>query len=174
MSTFVTIAAVVTAVAAVAGGTVAAISAKEAGDAQEAAGKANAQIALNNANAEAEVAAENAKRKREDNRRQLAAIRARMAGGGVQIGTGSSLDVLDTAASDLELQTLDMFRDSQARQVQFGNEAKVQKWTGAQAASAGKIGAVGSLLSGIGSASSGYTKYKDSGVIQTGGAKGTP
>ncbi len=168
MSTFVTIAAVVTAVAAVSGGALAAVSAKQAGDAQEDAGNANAQIAANNASAEADAAAENASRKRADNRRQLSAIRARMAGGGVQIGTGSSLDVLDTAASELELQTLDMFRDSSARQVQFENEARVQQWTGKQASRAGNIGAVGSLLSGIGSASSGYGDYKSSGVIATG------
>lgn len=173
MSWFVTVAEIVVAVAAVAGGTVAAVSAHQQGQAQEDAAKANAQIAANNASAEAATAAENAKRKREDNRRQLASIRSRMAGGGVQIGAGSSLDVLGTAASELELQTLDMFNSSQARQVQYGNEAKVDLWSGQQAASAGNTAAIGSLLSGIGSAAGGYTKYRDTGVGRVAPAKGS-
>lgn len=161
MSTFATIALVVTAVAAVAGGVTAGVAAKQAGDAQEDAAKANAKIANNNAIAEAQAAAENAVRKRQDNQRQLSAIRAKMAGQGVQVGSGSALEVLGASASDLELQTQDMFRESQAKQAQYANQASSSLFEGKQAAAAGNWGMATSLIGAAGSAASGYSAYKD-------------
>jgi pyruvate/2-oxoglutarate dehydrogenase complex dihydrolipoamide acyltransferase (E2) component len=168
MAYIATIALIVTAVSAVAGGTIAAVNAKKAGDAQEDAAKANAQIAQNNASAEAAAAAENVKRRRESNQRQMSGIRARMAGGGTNIGTGSSLEVLGTSASELELQTLDMFRDSEAKQVQYQNGAAVDLWSGKQAAAAGRLNAAGSLIESVGRAAGSASPAKSSGVIATG------
>ena len=160
MSTFATIALVVTAVAAVAGGVTAAVAAKQAGDAQDEAAKANAKIANNNATAEAQAAAENAVRKRQSNQRQLSVIRAKMAGQGVQVGTGSALEILGESASELELQTQDMFRESQAKQVQYANQASSSLWEGKQAKAAGNLGATVSLIGAVGSGASGVKSYK--------------
>lgn len=156
--------------ATLAGAGISAYSAHQQGKAQEQMGKYNAKVAENAALNEAQTAAENAKRQREQNRRQLASIRARMAGGGQQIGAGSALDVLGTASSELELQTLDLFRDSEARRRQNLSQASMSRWEGAQAARAGNLNAMGSLLSGAGSASHNYVQYTQSGVLKTGKA----
>lgn len=143
--------------ASLAGAGISAYSMYQQGQAQEAMGKYNATIAENQASHEADVSAENAKRQREMNHRQLSAIRARMAGSGVSQSQGSSLDVLGASASELELQTLDLFREGEAKQVAYRNQAGIERWQGSQAATAGKIGAIGSLIGGV--ASTGQSLY---------------
>lgn len=154
--------------ASLAGAGISAYSSYQQGQAQQDMAQHNAQIASNAARNEAETAAENAARQREANRRQLGAIRARMAGGGTQIASGSSLDVLGVAASELELQAMDLFRDSDAKQRQYRNEAQIQTWQGGQAAQAGNIGAIGSLLGGLGSTYSSYASGTYAGVFRAG------
>ena len=143
--------------ASLAGAGISAYSMYQQGQAQEAMGKYNAKVAENQATAEADVAQENAKRQREMNRRQLSAIRAKMAGSGVSQSQGSSLDVLGSAASELELQTLDLFREGEAKQISYRNQAGMDRWQGKQAAQAGTIGAIGSLIGGV--ASTGQSLY---------------
>lgn len=152
-----------------AGAGISAYSSYQQGQAQDAMANYNAKNAENAATAEADVASENATRQREANRRQLSAIRAKMAGSGVVQSRGSSLDALGTAASELELQTLDLFRESDARQVAYGNQARVGRWEGEQAAQAGKIGAIGSLIGGGFSAWNSYQDGKNVGVFRTAG-----
>lgn len=135
-------------IASMAGAGISAYASYQQGKAQEAMGERNAKIAENAALNEAQVAAENAKRQREQNRRQLAAIRSQMAGTGVQMSTGSSLDAIGQAASDFELQAMDLFRDSTARQMTYQNQATMERWQGGQAAMAGKYSAGATLLSG--------------------------
>lgn len=127
--------------------------------------KRNASIASNAAANEAAVAAENSSRQRTQSRRQLAAIRARMAGGGTQIGTGSNLDTLATASSELELQIMDQFRDGDARANQYRNQAAIGNWQGEQYGRAGTIGAIGSLIGGAGKAYGQYSDMRKSGAI---------
>ncbi|GAA5120699.1 hypothetical protein GCM10023212_14700 [Luteolibacter yonseiensis] len=134
-----------------AGAGISAYSSYQQGKAQEAMGERNAKIAENAALNEAQVAAENAKREREKGRRQLAAIRGHMAGSGVQMSTGSSLDVIGDAASDLELAAMDLFRDSTARQMTYQNQSVTERWEGKQAGVAGKYSAMGTLLGGVSS-----------------------
>ncbi|MDB6078412.1 MAG: hypothetical protein JWO82_2159 [Akkermansiaceae bacterium] len=150
--------AAITAVVVVLGAAGTAYSSYEQGQAQDAVGKANAQIAINAADVEAQTASENAMRQREQNKRRLGAIKAQIGGGGTQIGTGSSLDVLSESADELELATLDAFNASDNRQRQFQTQAAMSLFGGQQAATAGAISAGGSLLSGFGSAAGGYYK----------------
>lgn len=144
---------------------------RQAAKAQEKMGEYNAQVAENAAKSEAEAGAENAKRKREQNQRVLSGMRARMAAGGANAGTGSSLDVLGDSASELELQALDMFRDSDARTRQHGAQAEMSRYNGQQASAASNYAAMGSLISGVGSAASGYANASYAGAF--GGSKRT-
>ena len=143
-------------IASMAGAGISAYSSYQQGKAQEAMGERNAKIAENAAANEALAAAENAKRQREHSRRQLAAIRSQMAGSGVQMSTGSSLDAIGLAASEFELQAMDLFRDSTARQMEYQNQSVTQRWEGKQAATAGRFTAFGTLLSGAGTVAKGY------------------
>ena len=138
-------------------------------------GKAANAMAKHNAKAirlasenEALTAQQNSLRQREASRRQLSSIRARMAGGGVVQSSGSSLDVLGESASELELQAMDLFRDSDAKQRMYGNEAAMTLYNGKQAAAAGKTAAIGSLISGAGSFASNFSSSRSSGLIRTG------
>lgn len=151
-----------------AGAGISAYSSYQQGKTAEAMADRNASIADNAAKNQAEASAENSKRMREDNQKQLARIRAQMAGSGVLQNTGSSLDTIGSAASDLELRTMDLFRDGEARQTILMNDASIRRWEGSQAAQAGKIGAIGSLIGGLSSAAGTYSDFKKSGVIRTG------
>ena len=154
--------------ASLAGAGISAYGNYQQGKSAQAMTKHNAKIATTAASNEAATAQQNAIRQREASRRQLSNIRARMAGSGVQQSTGSSLDVLGESASELELQAMDLFRSSDAKQRQYGNEAAMTTWNGDQTAQAGKIGAIGSLISGAGSFASNYSSSKSSGLIRTG------
>lgn len=139
----------------------------QAGKAQKKMGEYNAKVAENAAKSEAQASAENAKRKREQNQRVLSGMRARMAAGGANIGAGSSLDVLGDSASELELQALDMFRNSDAQIRQYGSQAGMSRYEGNQASAASKYAAMGNLISGAGSAASGYGNANYSGATRT-------
>jgi hypothetical protein len=138
-------------------------------------GKAANAMAKHNAKAidltrenEAQTAQQNSLRMREASRRQLSSIRAKMGGSGVVQSSGSSLDALGESASELELQAMDLFRDSDAKQRQYGNEAAMTRWNGKQALQAGKTAAIGSLISGVGSFASNYATTRQTGLIRTG------
>jgi hypothetical protein len=160
--------AIASVAASLAGAGMSAYGQYQQGKSAQAMTKHNAKIASTAASNEAQTAQQNSIRQREASRRQLSNIRARMAGSGVQQSTGSSLDVLGESASELELQALDLFRDSDAKQRMFGNEAAMTTWQGDQAAQAGKTAALGSLISGAGSFASNYSSSRSSGLIRTG------
>ncbi len=144
---------------------------RKAGEAQKRMGEYNAKVAENAAKSEAQAGAENIKRKREQNQRVLSGMRARMAAGGANIGAGSSLDVLGDSASELELQALDMFRNSDAQVRQFSSKADMSRYEGNQASAASKYASMGTLISGAGSAALSYGNASYSGAI--GGQKRT-
>ena len=154
--------------ASLAGAGISAYGQYQAGKAQKQMAEYNARVNENSAKAEFDASRENSKRQREMNQRHLSSLRARMARGGTEISSGSSLDVLGTAASELELQTLDLFRESEAKQVAYRNQATLARYEGKQAASAAKIGAIGTLIGGVGSAASSFFSGKQTGVIRTG------
>ncbi len=141
-------------VASIAGAGISAYSVYQEGQAQEDMAKYNAKVATNEAVNESAVAGQNAIRMREMNKRRISAIRNQMAGSGVLMSSGSSLDTIAAASSELELQTMDMFRESQLKQTAYQNQAKLSMWQGKQASQAATIGAIGTLLSGAGQAGS--------------------
>ena len=151
--------------ASLAGAGISAYGQYQQGKSQQAMGEYNAKVAEQQATGEADVAQENAKRQRDMNRRQLSAIRSQMAGSGISQSQGSSLDALGAASSELELQTLDMFREGQAKQIAYGNQAGMDRWQGNQAAKAGQIGAIGSLINGAGSAMQSVSSMRYRGTI---------
>jgi hypothetical protein len=153
--------------ASLAGAGISAYSSHQQGKAQERMAHHNAKIAQNAANNEALAASENAKRQRDENRRRLASIRGKMAKSGVNTGAGSAVDVLGTASSELELQALDLFRDSEIRRRNFQSQGAMSLFEGSQAKAAGNINAIGSLISGAGSAADSYVSGYDSGVFRT-------
>lgn len=142
------------------GSAVSAYSMYQQGKAQESVAKANAKAAQQDAANKAAVAGENAIRQREMHKRQLSTIRAKQAGSGTLMSGGSNLDILGDSASEFELQTLDLFRESEMQQNALHNQAKMERWQGKQAARAGTIGAIGTLFSGVGSAYTNSTMMK--------------
>ena len=157
--------AIATVATSLVGAGISAYSSYQQGKAQEAMADRNAKVADNAAANEALAAAENSKRMRENSHRQLAAIRSRMAGSGVRMATGSSLDIIGQAASEFELQTMDLFRDSTARQMTYQNQAVTSRWEGGQYAAAGTLGGIGSLLSGGRTAAKDHADFKQTGII---------
>jgi hypothetical protein len=156
---------IASAAASLAGAGISAYSSYQSGKSQKALADYNANISEQNAADQATTDAENAKRSREANMRQLGMIRAKMAKAGVLVSGGSSLDVLGEAASEYELATLDAFSEGVKKQDAYMNEANSYRYQGKQAETAGKIGAVGSLLSGVTSAASSAFSFKQTGVI---------
>lgn len=118
------------------------------GKAQKKMANYNAAMSEREAQMEAQVTGENAVRQRQMNQRQLSSMRSKMAASGVSMTGGSTLDVFGAAVSDYETQVLDMFREGEMKQQQLYNQAAMSRYQGKQAYSAGKIGAVGSLIGG--------------------------
>ena len=151
--------------ASLAGAGISAYSAHQQGKAQEKMNLYNAQVAKDAARNEEAVSRENVKRQREMNRRKLASIRGNMAKSGVNLGTGSALDVIGQSAGELEMAALDLFREHDARQRQLTAQAGMSVWQGSQAMEAAKMSAIGTLIGGVGQAAGGYVEGYRSGVI---------
>lgn len=145
------------------GAGVSAYSQYKQGKAQKQMANYNAAMAEREANIEAQVSGENAIRQREMNRRQLASLRGKMAASGVSMTGGSSLDVYAQSVSEYETQVLDIFREGQLKQDRLTNQAALSRYEGKQAYSAGKIGAIGSLIGGAGRAASNIYSIRYSG-----------
>lgn len=175
-STAATIASVGSAVgtiASIAGAGVGALGAIKQGQAEKSSAEYNAQIAANNAklatqNAgfaakEGEAQAEASSLK---TRAQVGGIVANQGAAGVDVNTGSAVDVRSSAAQLGELSALDI-RSNAARQAygyqteSTGSTAQSQldKMQGANAGPAGSINAGATLLGGLGSASTNYTGF---------------
>lgn len=128
------------------------------------AAKYNAQVAANNAELsrrQAEDALEQGKAESQQYRLKAAAIRGRsaaaMAANGVDISSGSPLQVLGDQAATQELDALTIENNAKRRawgfEVQasnFENEAALDKARGKNALAAGALGATSSLLTGAG------------------------
>lgn len=118
----------------------AAKAARQAGEAQNDAAKIRARQALDEGR-------ERASRMSDDNRRRLAAMRARMAAGGTSL-SGSALDFLGEAARRLETQTQDAFRQSALDSRAELYSGQMAQWQGGQAGSASALRGFGTLLEG--------------------------
>jgi hypothetical protein len=127
------------------------------GQAQQAAGEYNADVAEQQAQAARASAAVDEEAAREKARRIQAAARAAYGASGVSQEEGSPLLVLMDNAAQAELEAQRIRYAGELAATGYGNQATLARTQGAQAAQAGQIGAGISLLSS--GASIGYRAY---------------
>lgn len=156
---------VIAAVAAVAGAGVSAYSAYEAGQAKKNAANYNAQVADNNAkiagqNADYAIAAGNQKAFNTSLKgaARLGAVKAAQAAGGVDVNSGSALDVQESERAIDKLDAETVLNNAQltaygyrSQKTGFDATSKLDTMSGKQAEIGGDLGAAGSLLSGASS-----------------------
>ncbi|QJE99134.1 hypothetical protein [Luteolibacter luteus] len=135
-----------------------------------AAAKATEKAAFLNANEKRiqaqqamDVAAENARRKQTENRRQLAAVRAATAANGFQM-EGTPLAVLGDTALQLEQEILDISYDAETRRRALLAGAEMDIWEGANKASALRTEATASAVQGMASAAGSYVNASGMGA----------
>ena len=138
---------------------VSAVAQIKSGKTAEAIGEEQNRMARIRAKQAMDEGAEQASRANVDTHERLAAIRARMAGGGTTIG-GSALDVLSEAARRLETRTQDAFRIAAIDSRNEAYKGSIAQWEGQQAKTAGQMRGFGTLLEGVGSYAQSKTKYK--------------
>lgn len=130
-----------------AGTAVGAVSQLKAGQYAKAAGDAANEAAQLRSKQMFEEGQERSSRMREDNARRMAAIRARMAGGGTRIG-GSGLDYMSEAAARMEMRVQDAFRQSTIGASNELYSGRIAQFEGKQQQSASAMRGFGTLLEG--------------------------
>lgn len=142
------------------------------GNAQKAAASYQAQVAQNNAaiagmNANAAIATGNTKLQaaQENNAQQMGEVRAAIAGGGIDINSGSALREQQGLAQVQQLNNATIVSNAARSAWNYRNQgadytaqAGLDLEKGEQAQTAGLIGGFSSLLSGAGQFASGYNK----------------
>ncbi len=128
---------------------IAAYSQIQAGKAAAQAGKVNAEIARNQGRQAFEEGRAREERIRTRNAQRMSAFKAKMAGSGIDPGSGSSLDFLATAAQRLEMEALDEAYRSTAAQRSAGHSANLASWQGRQTQAGQTARGYGTLLTGI-------------------------
>jgi hypothetical protein len=131
-----------------AGGAVGAMGALSAGEGSAAAARFNQQIALNNIGQAREAATAGAERIRYGGARMIGAQKAGYAAAGVDVGSGSPLDVMGDTASQLKLAELVKLYEGDVAATEAGNKASIAGATGRAAQTAAGYSAAGSLLGG--------------------------
>jgi hypothetical protein len=163
------------------GAGVGAYGAIESGEAASASASYQAQVAANDAqiadqNAQYATAAGNAQASQQQLKTaaQIGAIRAAQAANGLDVNSGSDLDVQSSAKELGELDTLTI-QNNAARQA-YGYETQSMSYTAqsgldtaqsGQALTAGTIGGVGSILGGVSSVGSQYMNYQLLGALNS-------
>lgn len=150
-----------------------AYSSSEQGNAASAAAKYNSQVASNNAqiaNQNATWAAQAGEaqvgEQTQKTRATVGAITAAQAANGVDVNSGSDVDVRSSASELGELSAINI-RSNAARtaygfQTQSASQtaqSKLDTFEGEQSQLAGEVGAGSSILGGVGNSASIYTKY---------------
>lgn len=134
---------------------------QQAADAAETTATINANEQRRQASAEAEVAAENARRAEQEKARYLATQRAQLAASGLAM-EGTPLAVLGETAAALEMEVLDIGHAAAARQRALRIGAQNTLFEGANTASALRLQSVATGISGLGDAAGGYIKASGS------------
>lgn len=156
------------------GGVTGAVGAYQQGQAEAGAARYNASMARQNAAIAEQNAAiagqsgeQQAAMQEQKTRATVGAIKAGQAAAGVDVSTGSAVDVRSSAAELGELDALTV-RSNAAREA-FGYrqqavgmkaESALDEYQAETAGTAGEIGAASTLLGGLGSAASKYYAYK--------------
>lgn len=131
--------------ATVAGGILQAYGQYQEGIAGRQAGEYNAQMAEQNATLSIQQAAEEERKLRVQNRKQIGDMRASYAASGVMF-EGSPLDVLEENAATAELDALQIRHGGQVKAIGYRNDAIMSRFAGDNAYRAGRIGAAATLL----------------------------
>lgn len=189
-STAATIASVGSAVgtiASIAGAGVGALGAIKQGQAEKSSAEYNSQIAANNAKLATQNAAYSgaegvaqAEASSFKTRAQVGGILANQGASGVDVNTGSAVDVRSSASQLGELNALDI-RSNAARQAYgyqteaVGSQAQstLDQSQAANAGTAGNISAGSTLLGGLGSASTNYTGFLNKNGLGASSTDGT-
>ncbi len=115
----------------------------------------NADVARQQALHETEVANENARRKTRENARIIGLQREAIAASGLA-PAGTPLAVLGETVTTLERDLLDMGYEAAARANQLRSTAEMALWEGNATAGALRTASIGTGISGVASATSGY------------------
>ncbi len=160
-------------VASVASAGVGAAGAISSADAQANAAKYNAevaaqneQVAKNNATQAAQAGEVQANTVQQKTRAEVGALKANEAASGVDVNTGSPVDVRSSAASLGELNAITVQSNAaktaygyQTQAAGFGNESTLDTTQAANDETAGEIGAGSTLLGGLSSGANNWEKY---------------
>lgn len=175
-------------VAAVVGTAVSVVGQMQSAQAQKAAANYQAQVAANNAALAKQQAQETTAAGEQQTAMQqmktratVGAIRAAEGASGVDVGSGSNVDVRSSAAELGELDALTI-RSNAARQsygyetgaTSFQAQSQLDKATASQAGTAGVFGAAGSLLSGASSVAKEYSAWQQASGQGLAGTPSTP
>lgn len=127
----------------------------------------NAQIALQNANWASQAGEQQAAAAQQKTRATVGAIKTAQAASGVDVNTGSAVDVRSSAASLGELDAINI-RSNAARQA-YGYQtssasetakSQLDQYTAQNDVTAGQLNAAGTIIGGAGSAASDYANYR--------------
>lgn len=149
----------ITTVVSLAGTAVQVVGQQNAASAAEDTAAYNAKLDIEQAKQENKVAAENARRKATEEKRAIATARAAAAGNGLSM-EGTPLAILGDTVTQLERDIQDLAFDSKNKQRQIMQSASMGMLEGQQTATSLRTQSVGTAISGIGSAASGYGKAK--------------
>lgn len=125
----------------------------------------NAKVAENEArNAQLE-ATEYQKRKRQQNRREMAGVRNQLAASGTLTTSGTSLDILGEQSANMELEISDAARASRIQTDSYYAKAEMARWEGKQLQRATRISSYGTLFSGVSQMASGYSDFRSKNTL---------
>lgn len=128
---------------------------QQAADAAEKTAAFNAQQSRLSARQAQEAAAENARRKEGEIKRQLAAQAAALAGSGLAL-TGTPLEVLGDTASDIYLEIQDIEYEARNRVRQLAANASMAITEGQNTANSLRLQSYATAAQGVSSAGTGY------------------
>ena len=151
--------AVVSVGSTVAGTAVSIMGQRQAAKAAEMSAEWNADQARKQAAYEESVAQKNMRRERENNKREIARMRALGARSGLT-ETGAVSDNLIEASERHQTEIDDIWERASTQAKQLRGQAQMSLWEGEQAQTASKYAIYGTALSGIGSVASSLKKMK--------------
>lgn len=123
----------------------------------------NAKLAENEArNVELE-AQERAKRQNIQKRKELARIRNELSNTGTLTTTGTPLAILGDSAANMNTSIQDAYRVSTMQAASYRSQGTMGLWEASQARTAANLSSIGTGLSGISSAYTGYSGAKYNG-----------
>lgn len=158
--------AVVMGVVAAAGAATSAVAAYSAGQQKAAADKYNAQVADNNAAMAQQQAAAESERVRERGRRVIASQRAALSAAGVDIDSGSSVDLGFDSSIQSELDRLTTLYRGDVSATGESAQAGLYRASAKDARIGGALGAGGTLLGGLAQAGATYYSIRNNPQMQ--------